>query len=151
MSPRTQVIGVVTIILALILIVELVRRRRLRTGYSLLWIITGLVVLVLAVSTGLVEHLTELLGVRSPGSMLFAAGILFTLLLLLEHSLALSSLWHDNKSLNQEVALLEWRIRRLEASIEGAGAGTTTGKALEQKPGGEVALGSKDEVLEPAI
>jgi hypothetical protein len=151
MSPRTQLIGVVTIILALVLIVELVRRRRLRTGYSLLWILTGLVVLVLAVSTGLVEHLTQLLGVRSPGSMLFAAGILFTLVLLLEHSLALSTLWHDNKCLNQEVALLEWRIRRLEASIEGEAGDPTSEPAPEQAPGSDLILGAKEEVLEPAI
>jgi hypothetical protein len=151
MSPRTQVIGVVMIILALVLIVELVRRRRLRTGYSLLWIFTGLVVLVLAVSTGLVEHLTELLGVRSPGSMLFAAGILFTLLLLLEHSLALSTLWHDNKCLTQEVALLEWRIRRLEASLDSEAADPTAGLVPEEEPGSDPVLGSKEEVLEPAI
>ena len=151
MSPRTQVIGVVMIILALVLIVELVRRRRLRTGYSLLWIFIGLVVLVLAVSTGLVEQLTELLGVRSPGSMLFAAGILFTLLLLLEHSLALSTLWHDNKCLTQEVALLEWRIRRLEASLEGEAADLTAGPAPEEEPNTDLVLGSKEEVLEPAI
>jgi hypothetical protein len=36
----------------------------------------------------------------------------------LEHSLALSTLWYDNKSLAQELALMEWRIRQLEAQIE---------------------------------
>jgi hypothetical protein len=115
MSPKTQVIGVVGIVLALVLVIELVRRRQLRTGYSLLWLFIGLVVLVLAVWTDLVENLARLLGVRSPGSMLFAVGILFALLILLEHSLALSSLWYDKKCLAQEIALLERRIRQLEA------------------------------------
>ena len=118
MSPRTQVFGVVLIVLALVLIVELVRRRKLRTAYSLLWLFTGLLVLVLALWTDLVESLARLLGVGSPGSMLFAAGILFALLILLEHSLALSTLWYDNKCLAQEMALLERRIRQLEAHIE---------------------------------
>jgi hypothetical protein len=115
MSPRTQVIGVVGVVLALGLVIELVRRRQLRTGYSLLWLFIGLVVLVLALWTDLVENLARLLGVRSPGSMLFAVGILFALLILLEHSLALSTLWYDKKCLAQEIALLEWRIRQLEA------------------------------------
>ena len=119
MSARTQIIGVVGVILALVLIVELVRRRKLRTAYSLLWLFTGLVVLGLAVYSDLVENLAQLLGVRSPGSMLFAAGILFSLLILLEHSLALSTLWYDNKSQAQELALMEWRVRQLEAQIEG--------------------------------
>lgn len=119
MSPRTQVIGVVGIVLALVLIVELVRRRKLRTAYSLLWLSTGCVVLLLAIWDNLVVTLAELLGVHSPGSMLFAAGILFALLILLEHSLTLSALWYQKKCLAQETALLEWRIRQLEAQIEG--------------------------------
>ncbi len=151
MSPRTQVIGVVMIVLALVLIMELVRRRRLRTGYSLLWLFTGLVVLVLAVWTGLVEYLTQFLGVRSPGSMLFAAGILFTLLLLLEHSLSLSTLWHDNKCLTQEVALLEWRIRRLEASLEGAATKKAVVPAPDRDPGNDVVRASQEDILEPAM
>jgi len=151
MSPRTQVVAVVTIVLALVLIMELVRRRRLRTGYSLLWLFTGLVVLVLAVWTGLVEYLAQLLGVRSPGSMLFAAGILFTLLLLLEHSLALSTLWHDNKSLTQEVALLEWRIRQLERSLEDEPMISTAVPAPAGEPGSDVVLASKEGILEPGM
>jgi hypothetical protein len=119
MSPRTQAIGVVGVVLALVLIIELVRRRRLRTAYSLLWLSIGSLVLVLALWSDLVDNLARLLGVRSPGSMLFAAGILFALLILLEHSLALSSLWYEKKCLSQETALLEWRIRQLEDQLEG--------------------------------
>ena len=150
MSPRTQVIGVVIIALALVLIMELVRRRRLRTGYSLLWLFTGLVVLVLAMWTGLVEYLTQFLGVRSPGSMLFAAGILFTLLLLLEHSLSLSTLWQDNKCLTQEVALLEWRIRQLEASLEGEPVIPPAASRMEGQPDGEGLPNLEEEVFELA-
>jgi hypothetical protein len=119
MSPRTQVIAIIGLALALVLIVELVRRRRLRTAYSLLWLFIGSLVLILAVWSGLVEGLAQLLGVRFPGSMLYAAGIFFALLILLEHSLALSTLWYDKKRLAQENALLERRIRQLEAQIEG--------------------------------
>jgi hypothetical protein len=113
------VIGVVLVGVALVLIVELVRRRKLRTAYALLWLFTGGVVLLLALWTDLVEGLAQLLGVRSPGSMLYAAGILFALLILLEHSLALSSLWYHKKCLAQENAILEWRIRQLEDQVRG--------------------------------
>jgi len=151
MSPRTQVIGIVTIVLALVLIMELVRRRRLRTGYSLLWLFTGLAVLVLVVWTGLVEYLTQFLGVRSPGSMLFAAGILFTLILLLEHSLALSTLWNDNKCLNQEVALLEWRIRRLEASLAGEPATPASASVPDRQSASGAGPNLEEDIFEPAM
>jgi hypothetical protein len=144
------VIGVATIILALVVIMELVRRRKLRTGYSLLWLFVGLIVLVLAVWTDLVEYLTRLLGVRSPGSMLFAAGILFTLLLLLEHSLALSSLWHDNKVLTQEVALLEWRVRQLEASQADEPATDSDASGRDRESARGLVPRPEEEIFEPA-
>jgi hypothetical protein len=150
MSPRTQAIGVVAIVLALFLIIELVRRRRLRTGYSLLWLFIGLVVLVLALWTDLVEFLSQLLGVRSPGSMLFAAGILFSLLILLEHSLALSTLWHDNKCLTQEVALLEWRVGQLEASLDGSQHDPLARARTHSHSVTDVPSGSEEEIRERA-
>lgn len=149
MSPRTQLIGVVAIVLALVLIMELVRRRQLRTGYSLLWLFIGLVVLVLAVWEDLVATLAQLLGVQSPGSMLFAAGILFALLILLEHSLALSTLWYDNKCLTQEVALLEWRICQLEASLEGARAVGERSSPSPQETGERAVSSSEEEIFAP--
>jgi hypothetical protein len=150
MSPRTQLIGIIAIVLALVLIVELVRRRRLRTGYSLLWLFVGLLVLILAVWKDLVAGLAQFLGVQSPGSMLFAAGILFALLILLEHSLALSTLWYDNKSLTQEIALLEWRISQLEATLERTHAMPGANVPPLGQPEGSVASASKEEILASA-
>lgn len=143
MSPRTQVIGVVGVVLALVLVAELVRRRQLRTGYSLLWLGIGLLVLVLASWTDLVENLAQLLGVRSPGSMLFAVGIFFALLILLEHSLALSSLWYHKKCLAQEIALLEWRIRQLEAQ--------TAAPSAREAVQSDLAPTSEEVALEPSM
>jgi hypothetical protein len=146
MSPRTQLIGIVGLVIALALIVELVRRRKLRTAYSLLWLFTGIVVLLLALWTDLIEGLARLLGVRSPGSMLYAAGILFALLILLEHSLALSMLWYHKKCLAQETALLERRIRQLEAQLEAV----SRAHPLVLQPGYHADSLTEEEVLEPA-
>jgi hypothetical protein len=146
MSLKTQLFGVVGVVLALVLIVELVRRRKLRTAYSLLWLFTGFVVLLLVLWSDLVEGLAQLLGVRSPGSMLFAAGILFALLILLEHSLALSILWYHKKCLAQENALLEWRIRQLEAQIERLAPASS----LMPHPGYGADPAFEEGILEPA-
>jgi hypothetical protein len=147
MTPRTQLIGVAGVVLALVIIVELVRRRKLRTAYSLLWLFIGAVVLLLTMWTDLVETLANLLGVRSPGSMLFAAGILFALLILLEHSLALSTLWYREKCLAQETALLEWRIRQLEAQIESI----PSTPPLMLRPDYDLDPATGEKVLEPIM
>jgi hypothetical protein len=146
MSFKTQLVGIVGVVLALVLIVELVRRRKLRTAYSLLWLFTGFVVLLLVLWSDLVEGLAQLLGVRSPGSMLFAAGILFALLILLEHSLALSILWYHKKCLAQENALLEWRVRQIEAQIESLAHASS----LMPQPGYSNDPAFEEGILEPA-
>jgi len=113
-SPRTQLIGIVSALALLIFVVELVRRRRLRIGYSLLWLLVGLSMLGLVLFQDVVIFLSSLIGLKSPRSLLFTAGIVFALLILLEHSLTLTILWRQDKSLAQEQALLEWRVRQLE-------------------------------------
>ncbi len=117
MSTRTQVIGVLGALLMLVLIFELVRRGKLRTGYSLLWLFTGLVVFCLVFFDELAILLSQLLGIRSPRSLLFTAGIITALLILLEHSLTLTSLWRQNKNIAQDQALLDLQIRGLEARL----------------------------------
>jgi len=118
MAPRTQIIGTLAVLLVLIFIVELVRRQRLRTGYSMLWLFAGLSALVLIIFDGLLVFASDLLGIRSPGSLLFTAGIVAALLISLGQSLTLTSLWRMNKELALEHALLQWRLRQVEARLE---------------------------------
>lgn len=118
MSPRTQAIGVLGALLMLILIFELVRRGKLRTGYSLLWLLTGVIIFCLVFFDELAVLLSELLGIRTPRSLLFTAGIVTALLILLEHSLTLTLLWRQNKNIAQDQALLDLQIRGLEARLD---------------------------------
>jgi hypothetical protein len=118
MAARTQIIGAVGVVLVLILIVELVRRQELRTGYSILWLFGGLAAAVLVISDDVLVMLSDLLGIRSPRSLLFTAGIVAALLISLEQSLTLTRLWRQNKDLAVDHALLQWRLRQVEARLE---------------------------------
>jgi hypothetical protein len=122
MTPRTEAIGLIGITIALALMIELVRRRRLRIGYSLLWLFTGLLALILILFEDLVRVLSQLIGIRSPTSLLFTAGIVFALLILLGNSITLTTLWRQNKSLAQELAMLEWRLRQLQIPLQETGS-----------------------------
>jgi hypothetical protein len=118
MSPRTVLIGTVASVLLLVIIIELVRRRRLRIGYSLLWLFVGMMALVLVLFRDLASFASQLMGIALPRSLLFSVGIACAILILLEHSLTLTILWRQNKNLAQDQALLEWRVRQLEAQLE---------------------------------
>jgi len=89
----------------LVAVLELVRSRRLREEYSLLWIFTAVVLLLLSCWRGLLDRLAHLSGIKYPPSALFLVGFGFFLLLLLHFSLVLSDLSRKTKRLAQELAL----------------------------------------------
>ncbi len=99
--------------LVLILVVlELVRGRRLKERYALLWLATGVVLLVLSVWREGLNTVAGWLGVTGyPPAVLFAVATLFVLLVLLHYSTVISKLTDENVELAQRIALLEERRR----------------------------------------
>ena len=95
----------------LLVVVELIRRGRLKERYSLLWLIAGSVLLILSVSRGLLEYLSHLVGIYYPPSFLFLVAFLFLLLITLHFSVSISSLSEKNKKLAQELALLRQKVQ----------------------------------------
>ena len=115
MTPlRVSIVGVVASLLLLLIVLELVRGRRLKERYALLWIATGLVLLVLSSWRDALNTMAGWLGVTGyPPAVLFAVATLFILLVLLHYSTVLSKLTDENVELAQRVALLEERLGRL--------------------------------------
>lgn len=91
----------------LVVVVELIRRGRLKERYSLLWLFAGAVLLVLSSSRDLLEFVSHLVGVYYPPSFLFLLAFLFLLLITLHFSVVISGLSEKNKQLAQELALLK--------------------------------------------
>jgi len=99
--------------LVLVLVVfELIRSRRLRERYALLWLLTGTVLVVLSAWRGGLNTIAGWLGVRGyPPAVLFAVGLLFVILVLLHYSTVISRLSDQNVILAQRLALLEAELR----------------------------------------
>ena len=84
---------------------ELVRGRRLKERYALLWLATGVVLLVLSAWRGGLNTIAGWLGVTGyPPAVLFAVATLFILLVLLHYSTVISKLTDENVELAQRVA-----------------------------------------------
>ena len=120
MTPlRVTVAAVVASILLLLLVFELIRSRRLRERYALLWLLTGIVLLVLSAWRGGLDTIAGWLGVTGyPPAVLFAVGTLFILLVLLHYATVISRLSDQNVILAQRLALLEARLREREPEPE---------------------------------
>lgn len=117
MAPTPLGVSIAATIASLVLlfgVLELVRRRRLREKYALLWILTAIVLLILSVWRGAVSEIATALGVSYGPTVLFAVGALFVLVVLLHYSTVISALTDRTVTLAQKVASLEQRIDELE-------------------------------------
>jgi hypothetical protein len=111
MTDLAQRIAAVVLTLGLILLIlELVRRKRLMERYALLWLFCSVVLLVLGAWKGLLSTISFDVGIHYPPALLFAAAFGSELLLLLHFSLAVSSLTDQNKILAQRLAILQRRL-----------------------------------------
>jgi len=109
---RFAAVGATLVLLLLVL--ELVRRRRLLERYALVWMaVTGLLIL-LALWDGLLTSVASVIGISYPPSALFLIAFGFVILLLLHFSVAVSRLTDQSKVLAQQLALLDERVRRQE-------------------------------------
>ncbi len=106
MTPPQQRFAVLTAFFLFVLIVELIRRRKLKPELAWMWLITGVAILVLVLWYDGLVFLTGLIGAVAPTSTLFLFGILFLLLISLQYSVRISVLEDRIKRLAQEVALL---------------------------------------------
>jgi hypothetical protein len=85
----------------------MVRRRKLREEYSILWLFGSVVLLILSLKKNWLDSLAHALGIVYPPSFLFLVGILFILLILIHFSIAISKLHQMNKKMAQEIALMK--------------------------------------------
>jgi len=118
METRIQLLAIVASGILLVVVLELVRRRRLMERYALLWLLSGIVLLILSTFRGLLEDAARVTGIEYPPSALFFIAFAFVLLLLLHFSVAVSRLADQSKVLAQRLALLEKRVRDVEALEE---------------------------------
>jgi len=98
----------------LLLVIELVRKRRLREEYSWLWLMTGAVVLLLSLWFGLLKWITDLVGAVTPSSTIFLFAFLFLIFISLHFSVVISKLTNQNKNLAQKYALLESELEEFK-------------------------------------
>src|ERR1700691_639350 len=116
MQARIQLVAIVGAAVLLLTVLELVRRRRLMERYALLWLLSAVVLLALAVWSSALATISHAIGVIYPPNALFFIAIGFVLLLLLHFSSAVSRLSDQSKLLAQRLALLEERQQRAERS-----------------------------------
>jgi hypothetical protein len=121
---RVSIAALIASVVLILVVLELIRGRRLKERYALLWLVTGVVLLVLSAWRDGLNTIAGWLGVSGyPPAILFAAAILFVIVVLLHYSTVLSKLDDESTVLAQELAILRRRVEELEGQAAGqAGA-----------------------------
>lgn len=109
---RTIIFTLGASLIAFLTILELVRQRRLREGYSLLWLGVAGAMLVLSAWRELLHGLSALVGIVYPPNLLFLLAALSVLAMLLYFSTVITRLTQENKELAQQFALLRYELEQ---------------------------------------
>src|SRR5215204_7532032 len=109
-----QLFAALASVVLLGIVIELIRTRRLRERYALLWLATAGAILFFAIWRSGLHNLSKALGVAYPPNALFVLAMLFVLVLLLHFSTVISKLTDRTTLLTQRLALLDERLRELE-------------------------------------
>ena len=112
MNSQVQIVSILGSALVMLLVFHLIRRRKLREEYALLWFGASLVLILVAVWRDSLEYAARLLGVAYPPSVLLLGVIVVGFLLAIHYSVSLSRLAEQNQRLAQELALLRHDLER---------------------------------------
>lgn len=106
MTLRLQIIILICMILAVIYIINLVRKKRMDFKYALGWMVIVLCISILTVWPSLLDILAGVLGIASPMNMLFFFGFCFAVMVIFSLSVTISHLSDRVKKLSQEIAII---------------------------------------------
>ena len=107
MNIRIQIIIGIAVILALCVIINMIRNKRLELSYALAWLIVGGGIFILDCFPQLITWMARKLGIASPINMLFFLGFCFSLMIIFVLTVAVSRASIRIKELAQELALYE--------------------------------------------
>ena len=113
MPLQQQIFALIVSALVFVVVVDMVRRRRLREEYSVLWLATSVIMFVLVFRYEWLVDLTALIGAELPTTTLFLCSIIFLLLLSVQFCIKISRLTDQLKNLSQENALMRQEIEGL--------------------------------------
>ena len=120
---RIQYFALAIGFLLTLVIFQLIRRKKLKEQYSLIWFLTVAVIFVLAVWEALLIRISDALGIQVPSNALFLLALLFLFVMALHFSLIISRLTDQSKILAQKLALMERDLRQARGQTGPAGAG----------------------------
>lgn len=113
MNIRLQVIMVVASLFFLIFVIIMVRNKKIELKYTLTWLLTGLIFIILALFPGILKYLSVLMNIKEPVNTLFLSIIFLMLLIIFTLTVAISRNANRVKTLAQEIGIIKMKLDKL--------------------------------------
>lgn len=105
-------------IVILLLVFDMLRRKKIREKYAALWLVVGFCMLILAAFPRLLEFVADALNIQVPSNLLFALSIVLALGVCLHLSWEISVVEDETRVLAEETAILRAQLAKLETKID---------------------------------
>jgi hypothetical protein len=103
---KLTLVTALTAVAILVFIVELLRRRQLQEKYAVLWLVTGVGILPLALFPQLLNRVAGWLGIANGVSLVLFGAIVFLLFVCVHLSWEVSRLEEETRTLAEDIALV---------------------------------------------
>ena len=117
MNPVSYAFAIVAASVALLAVIEMLRRQRFRERHAFWWLLAAIVSLVVSIFPGTLEWAATLVGVEVPSNLAFFASIVILFFVTVQHSSELTTLEEKTRVLAEHTALVEQRLTILEAQL----------------------------------
>jgi hypothetical protein len=114
MTVTSYIFGVLSALLTLGVVIEMLRRRRLRERHAVWWLVAGTMALIIGVFPAVLQWAADLIGVEVPLNLVFFVSVAVLFLVCIQHSAELTALEAKTRTLAETAALHELRVEALE-------------------------------------
>jgi len=114
MSITSYIFGIAAALITLLVVIEMLRRRRLRERHAIWWLLAGILALIAGVFPSTLDWLASLIGVELPVNLVFFVSIAVLFLVCVQHSAELTKVEGQTRVLAEQVALQAMRLAALE-------------------------------------
>lgn len=118
MTLASYLFGIAAAGLALVVLIEMLRRRRLRERHALWWFIGGVLALLAGIFPQALEWASNLVGIAVPTNLVFFVSIFLLFLVSIQQSAELTAVESKVRTLAEQSALQDERIRDLQCSVK---------------------------------
>ncbi len=117
MSPRARLLLIVIGLIVLASVINLMRTRRLKEEYALLWLLAALTLVATPILINPLDSIAFFLGIEYPPALFLGLGIIGLLLIIFQLSLVISKFSDQIRVLTQEVAVLRSRLEQMQRDM----------------------------------